>query len=172
MNEKMFESFNPIYNREDQVKRCAASMLAEKVVEAIPVLVIGHNGRNFVSSTDWRLTTESGKKRILPFGIRPQYTNFVEVVSGVKYEVTDDGFSITPDTKSSQKSSRVIIDDKEYFFEPGKVLKICIQQGNHFIATDCMVTCTEDDYTRTYTIIKDDKTFMGHFDDDGMVSRY
>ena len=172
MAEKMFESFNPIYNREDQVKRCTTSMLAEEVVEAIPVLVIGHNGRNFVSSTDWRITTKSGNKRILPFGIRPQYTNFVEVVSGVKYEATDDGFSITPDVKSSQKSSRVIIDNKEYFFEPGKVLKICINQGSHFIATDCMVACTEDDNMRTYTIIQDEKTIVGYFGNDGMISRY
>ena len=89
--EKKFERFNPIYNNVTQVKYCAESMLGEKMVKAEIAIVIGHNGRNFVSSTDWRLTTASGKKRILPFGIQPQYPNFIECLAGVEYAVDDKG---------------------------------------------------------------------------------
>ena len=93
----MKEMFNPAYNNVEQVKRCAYFMILEEIKEARVAVVIGHTGRNFVSSTDWRLTTESGAHRILPFSVRPQYPNFVECVAGVKYEVKNGKFCVTPD---------------------------------------------------------------------------
>ena len=85
--DKLKEAFLPVYNSVSQVKSCTSSMLGEEVVNAEISIVIGHNGRNFVSSTDWRLTTSSGRKRIFPFTIHPQYPNFVECVAGMGYVV-------------------------------------------------------------------------------------
>lgn len=168
--EKINETFNPVYNNVEQVKRCAAFMLGEDVVQAQIALVIGHNGRNFVSSTDWRLTTQSGHKRILPFSMRPQYPNFVEVVAGVKYEVTEDGFRILPDLPLLSKSAKVVIGDKAYDFKPGEALKIYAQTNNKFIATDCPVTVEEQENERVYTIHAEYSTVYGFLDKKGSVS--
>ena len=168
--EKINETFNPVYNNVEQVKRCAAIMLGEDVIQAQIALVIGHNGRNFVSSTDWRLTTQSGHKRILPFSMRPQYPNFVEVVAGVKYEVTENGFQILPDHLLFRKGAKVVIGGEEYDFNPGEALKLYVQPNNKFIATDCPVTVEEQENERVYTIHAEYSTVYGFLDKKGSVS--
>lgn len=172
-DEKMFEAFNPIYNNVSQVMYCASGMLGEEVVKAEIAVVVGHNGRNFVSSTDWRLTTVSGRKRILPFSIQPQYPNFIEAVAGVEYAVDERGrFSVTPDANGQEKSSVVIMPDESRFeFAPGQALKITVQPGQKFLATDCIVRYSETAAVRTYRIISDGQSKYGICDKDGRASR-
>ena len=169
--EKINETFNPVYNNIEQVKRCASFMLNEEVIKAEIAIVVGHNGRNFVSSTDWRLTTQTGNNRILPFSMRPQYPNFVEVLAGVKYEVTENGFQILPDAPSFKKSAKVVIGLEEYNFKPGKVLKIPVKLNNKFIATDCEVTVEETETERIYTIHTDYPAIFGFLNEKGSVSQ-
>lgn len=177
MKEMMMESFNPVYNNVEQVKKCVSFMLGEEVTDAKIAIVIGHNGRNFVSSTDWRLTTSNGLKRILTFSPRPQYPNFVECVAGAKYEVKNDMFSIIPDgcglypKNIITKSAIVCIGEQSYVFAPGEALKIYIKTGEKFIATDCDVTCEEQEKVRIYRIIPNEQTLYGKLDSKGSISQ-
>lgn len=168
--EKINENFKPVYNNVDQVRRCAFFMLGEEVKEAHIAIVIGHNGKNFVSSTDWRLTTQNGYERILPFNIQAQYPNFVEAIAGVQYEVTDNGFQILQDAPLFRKSAKVILGPKEYSFKPGEALKIYVQPNSKFIATDCRVTLEEQDTVRIFTIHMDCSTSFGFLNEEGCVS--
>ena len=83
-------------------------MLGEPIKNARIAVVIGHNGMNFVSSTDWRLVTEGGIRRILPFSVRPQYPNFLECVAGVSYSGQQGQFTVLPD-KENPRSAVVIM---------------------------------------------------------------
>lgn len=172
-DEKMFESFNPIYNQIDQVIYCTSSMLGENVVKAEIAIVVGHNGRNFVSSTDWRLTTAGGRKRILPFSIQPQYPNFLECVAGVDYSLDQEGrFFVVPDTKGQEKSAVVIMPDGRRFeFAPGQALKVIIEPNQKFLATDCTVEYQDTAKVRIYRLVADEQSLYGIFDADGSVSR-
>lgn len=172
-DEKKFEAFNPVYNNVAQVKNCAESMLSEKVSKAEIAIVIGHNGRNFVSSTDWRLTTASGKKRILPFGIQPQYPNFIECLAGVAYAVDKKGrFFVTPDEDGCEKAAVVIMPDGSRFdFAAGQALKVIVQPEQRFLATDCAVEYEDAAGVRTYRIIADEQTLYGLYDSEGRASR-
>jgi len=175
--ERMQETFNPVYNNVEQVKKCTGFMLGEEMKDAKIAIVIGHNGRNFISSTDWRLTTVSGLKRIFPFSVRPQYPNFVECVAGAKYDVKDGMFSIVPDggglypANVPVKKATVIIDKKTYSFAPGEALKIYVKPGEKFIATDCDVTCEEQEKVRIYRIIPNEQTLYGKLDKNGSISQ-
>lgn len=165
--EKIAEKFNPVYNNVEQVKANAEYLLGEKVVDAKIAIVIGHNGRNFVTSTDWRITTEKGNKRILPFSIRPQYPNFVECVAGMRYDVYHEIFTIIPEPDKSKVT--VVLDDKEYSFSRGDALKICIESDSKFVATDCLVDYDEN--KNVYRVITDEDTAYGWFDAKGHISR-
>lgn len=186
----MYESFNPVYNSVEQVKNCASYMLGEKVVEARIALVIGHNGRNFVSSTDWRLTTESGAHRILPFSMRPQYPNFLECVAGVSYEVKNGKLRVEPDNieklpsrdyfgnlrgsaakKMREKRAVVKIGEKSYEFEAGKALKIYVEPNTEFIATDCAVKYEERKRLRVFEVLTNEQTVHGFLDERGIISQ-
>ncbi|MBR1605922.1 MAG: hypothetical protein IJ660_07465 [Alphaproteobacteria bacterium] len=167
----MTETFNPVYNQVQQVKDCVSYMLGEPIVEARIAIVIGHNGRNFVSSTDWRLTTQSGNKRILPFAMRPQYPNFVECVAGVAYGVQNEQFYIQPDKLMFAKSAEVYINGQAYNFNPREALKIYVSPKSTFIATDCLVECVETKEKRIYHILTDDNTLFGQLDEKGKISQ-
>ena len=164
--EKIKEQFNPVYNNVEQVKKNAEYLLGEKVTDAKIAIVIGHNGRNFVSSTDWRITTESGNKRILPFSIRPQYPNFVECVAGMRYDVYKELFTIIPD---SQNKVSVMLEDKVYSFNRGEALKIYIEPDSKFIATDCLIEYNEN--RNFYRVLTDGNTAYGKLDKNGNISR-
>ena len=165
----MKETFNPVYNNAEQVKKCVSFMLGEPIKDAKIAVVIGHNGMNFISSTDWRLTTESGIKRILPFSVRPQYPNFLECVAGVSYSGQQGQFTVLPD-KENPQGAIVIMDGKRYWFAPGEALKIYVEQGKKFIATDCQVL-TEDgeDGVRIYRVETNEDTLYGRFDENGRI---
>ena len=176
----MKEKFSPTYNNVEQVKRCAYFMIFEQITDARIAVVIGHTGRNFVSSTDWRLTTESGAHRILPFSVRPQYPNFVECVAGVSYEVKNGKFCITPDSVCSfpkatdmihEKSAVVKIGGKTYRFKPGEAIKIYVEPNSRFIATDCKVVCTETKSERIFELMPDEETKWGFLSASGDVSQ-
>ncbi len=164
--EKIKEQFNPVYNNVEQVKKNAEYLLGEKVTDAKIAIVIGHNGRNFVSSTDWRITTESGNKRILPFSIRPQYPNFVECVAGMRYDVYKELLTIIPD---SQNKVSVMLEDKVYSFNRGEALKIYIEPDSKFIATDCLIEYNEN--RNFYRVLTDENTAYGKLDKNGNISR-
>lgn len=172
MAERMKETFNPVYNNVEQVKKCAGFMLGEEVTNARIAIVIGHNGRDFVSSTDWRLTTASGVKRILPFSIRPQYPNFVECVAGVEYTGQNSAFCVVPD-KTEAKRAMVFIGDDSYLFEPGAALKIYVSPESEFIATDCTVVCEEnaEENIRIYRVMANEQTLYGRLDNQGYISQ-
>ena len=165
--EKIAEKFNPVYNNVEQVKANAEYMLGEKVVDARIAIVVGHNGRNFISSTDWRITTETGNKRILPFSISPQYPNYVECVAGMRYDVYHEMFTIIPEPDKSKVT--VVLDDKEYSFSRGDALKIYIEPNSKFVATDCLVEY--DERKNVYHIITDENTAYGWLDAKGHISR-
>lgn len=169
MKEIMKETFNPVYNSVEQVKNCVSFMLGEPIKDAKIAVVIGHNGMNFISSTDWRLTTESGIKRILPFSMRPQYPNFLECVAGVSYSGQQGQFTVLPD-KENPCGAVVIMDGKRYTFAPGEALKIYIDPKEKFIATDCQVL-TEDgeDGVRIYQVETTEDTLYGRFDENGRI---
>ena len=169
----MVERFNPVYNSVEQVKNCVTSMLpGEVITEARIAIVIGHNGINFVSSTDWRLTTASGMKRVFTFSPRPQYPNFLECVSGVSYSGKQENFKVLPDEKGKQRSSIVLVNGKGYRFKPGKALKIYVEPGEVFVATDCLVSCIEKDGMRIYQVRTDENTLYGKLGEDGRASQF
>ena len=168
--EKKFEKFSPVYNNVEVVKKCASIMLKEEVIEARIAIVIGHNCRNFISSTDWRLTTKSGNKRILPFSVMPQYPNFLEATAGHVECVEKGEFFSVPDPKGFEMKSCVILEGKEYYFQPGEALKIYVQPGSRFIATDCLVEYEELENLRVYKILPDEETAYGIFDNNGNIS--
>lgn len=168
----MKEQFNPVYNSVEQVKSCAGYMLGEEIVDARIALVIGHNGRNFVSSTDWRLTTESGAHRILPFSMRPQYPNFLECVAGVSYRMQDDQLVVLPDSISKEMKYAVVnIGNRTYTFKVGDALKVYVEPNSHFIATDCAVLYSENHLARVFDLVTDNNTVHGFLDDSGRISR-
>ena len=171
--DKLKEAFLPVYNSVSQVKSCTSSMLGEEVVNAEISIVIGHNGRNFVSSTDWRLTTSSGRKRIFPFTIHPQYPNFVECVAGMGYVVDSrQRFAVTPDAEGQEKAAVVIMPDgKKYDFAAGQAVKITVAPDTRFLANDCAVEFSETADKRVYKIVPDETTLYGLYDSDGTVSR-
>lgn len=171
--DKLKETFLPVYNSVSQVKSCAGSMLGEEVVNAEISIVIGHNGRNFVSSTDWRLITSSGRKRIFPFTIHPQYPNFVECVAGTAYIVDERGrFAVVPDAEGQEKAAVVIMPDgEEYNFAAGQAVKITVALDTRFLATDCMIEFSETADTRVYKIVPDETSLYGICDSNGSVSR-
>ena len=169
--EKIFEKFNPAYNSVEQVIRNASYLMNDEVIDAKVAIVIGHNGRNFVSSSDWRIETKTGEKRIFQFSARPQYPNFIECVAGVNYFTKGEKFFVIPDDEGTEKSAKVILDGKEYDFAPGKAIKIYVEADSKFIATDCLVECKEDENCRTYRIITDDDTVYGWSDAKRHISR-
>lgn len=164
------ENFNPVYNNVEQVKACAAYMLGEKVTDAKIAVVIGHNGRSFVSSTDWRLTTESGAHRILPFSMRPQYPNFLECVAGVKYDLKNGQLRVIPDNKKKAKNAIVEICGKFYSFKAGDALKVYVETDVPFVATDCAVSCLESHDFRLFRVITTQQTAYGLSDKNGRIS--
>ena len=165
------ENFNPVYNDVEQVRRCTTFMLGEEVVEAKIALVIGHNGRNFVSSTDWRLTTASGTHRILPFSVRPQYPNFLECVAGVSYENKNGQLYVVPDDEGKRLGAVVEVLGKRYRFSAGEALKICADANTQFIATDCAVEYEVHENERVFRVIPDEQTIYGLFGADGKISQ-
>ena len=169
--EKIKKIVNPVYNEAEQVKRCAYDN--EKMVEARVAIVIGHNCRNLVSSTDWRLKTDKGNTRVFMFSIHPQYPNFIECVAGASYQVSETGrFSINWDEVGAEKKACVILDGKKYFFNPGEALKIYIEPESVFVATDCLVKCEENDEMRIYTVLTDKETGYCYMDKSGRISRH
>lgn len=167
--EKIKELFNPIYREVEQVKRCAN--LGERVVDARIALVIGHNGKNFISSTDWRLVTESGAERIFPFFIHAQYPTFVECISGYHYFTMRGLFFVQPIATVLAKPAVVVVGDKKQYFRIGEALKIYVEPNSKFIATDCVVTCEENDEYFIYTVVPDDNTQYGYLDENGCASK-
>ena len=184
------ENFNPVYNNVEQVKKCAAYMLGEEVVDARIAIVIGHNGRGFVSSTDWRLTTASGAHRIFPFSMRPQYPSFLECIAGVRYRYNNYRIIVQPDCPElpqgfnafghprsvaaalmREKTAVVKISDKSYEFSGGKALKVYVEPNSKFIATDCLVKCEEHSRERVYEVITDENTLYGFLDQDGRITQ-
>ncbi len=162
MKDKMYEAFNPIYNAFDQVKSCTEYMLGENVIDCQVTIVIGFNGCNFVTSTDWRLTTDH-HKRIMPFCIHPQYPNFMEVIAGVSYTPDKNGrFEVRRDNPGEEKNAIIRMPDgKEYFFTAGKAVKIKVDPSEKFLATDCMVEVEETADCRIFTVLVDDTTGWG-----------
>lgn len=168
----MRETFNPVYNNVEQVKNCASHMLGEKVIDAKIAVIIGHNGMNFVSSTDWRLVTETGIKRILPFSVRPQYPNFLECVAGVSYTGQRARFTVQPDDFATARGAIIILGEKTYSFSPGQALKIYVEPGSRFIASDCSVECEDNgEGPRVYRIIPSEDTAYACLDERGILSR-
>lgn len=165
------ENFNPVYNKVKQVKDCASFMLGEEVVDARIAIVIGHNGRSFVSSTDWRLTTKSGAHRILPFSMRPQYPNFLECVAGVGYEYKLGQLHVLPDAPEKRLGAVIELAGKRYTFESGKALIIYVQPDSKFIATDCAVEYEERQNERVFRIIENENTLYGVLDSEGRISQ-
>ena len=170
--EKMLETFNPVYNDAEQVIRCAQAMISEPVEKAEITLFIGHNGKDFVSSTDWLLTMQSGRKRILTTSVRPQYPNFVEIMSGAAYSVDERGFfEIKADPVGAEKKAVILLPDgtrKE--IKPWKPLRITIPPKSNFIATDCHVICHEYNKERVYEVCIDQDTLYGYVDDKQHIS--
>lgn len=170
--EMMQETFNPVYRDAELVKKCVGFLLpSESIKEARVAIVVGHNGMNFVSSTDWRLETESGIRRIFTFSPRPQYPNFLECVAGVAYSGRQGRFTVLPD-EENPRGAVVIMDGVEYPFEPGKALKIYVEPDSHFIATDCMVEFDDNSGkgNRIYRIITNEDTLYGELDAEGHIS--
>lgn len=184
------ESFNPVYNNVEQVKDCATYMLGEEVIDARIAIVIGHNGRSFVSSTDWRLTTISGAHRILPFSMRPQYPSFLECVAGVRYSYNNRRITVEPDCADSvfgfdsfgiprgtairkmrEKGAVVKINGESFTFVAGKTLKIYVEPDSKFIATDCVVKCQELAHERVYEVLPDEYTLYGFLDKEGKITQ-
>ena len=169
--EKLTETFNPVYKQIQQIKDCVPYMSREQIIEARVAIVVGHNGRNFVTSTDWRLTTESGESRVLTFTMRPQYPNFVECIAGVEYGVRNEMVYIHPDKLIFAKSAEIHLNGQIYTFNPREALKIYVEPGNTFIATDCLVNCIETETKRIYHIVTDENTLFGKLDKDGSISQ-
>lgn len=171
-NETMKEPQNIVYNNMAQVVSCASYMLGEEVEDARIAIVIGHNGNNFVSSTDWRVMTWSGNRRILPFSMRPQYPNFLECVAGVAYFGQREKFTVQPDDDVNARDAVVKLGDEVHVFTPGQALKIYVEPGSRFIASDCLVECKDNgEGPRTYTIIPDENTVYANLDENGVLSR-
>lgn len=170
--DKIKEAFNPIYNAFEQVKQCSEYMLKENVIDCQVTIVIGFNGRNFVTSTDWRLTTDN-HKRIMPFFIHPQYPNFMEVIAGVNYTPDKNGrFEVRCDKPGKEKNAVIKMPDgKEHFFPAGKAVKIKIDSSEKFPATDCAVKLEETEDCRIFTVLPDETTDWGIMEN-GKICRY
>ena len=170
--ETMREPENIVYNNVAQVVSCAHHMLGEEIEDARIAIVIGHNGNNFVSSTDWRVMTWSGNRRILPFSMRPQYPNFLECVAGVAYSGKRARFTVLPDEPSKARGAVVVLGDKRYVFSPGQALKIYVEPGCRFIASDCPVDCEDNgEGPRTYRIFPPNDVQYARLDEKGVLSR-
>ena len=189
MKIKFTETFAPLYNSVEQVKECAFFMIQEKIKEARVAIVIGHNGKNFVSSTDWRLITESGVECVLPFSARPQYPTFVECVASVNYLLKNGKFCVMPDyvgkpfphtafgwSQSAaeqlirEKTAVVKIGDEIYHFKAGEKLIIYVEPDSRFIATDCAVKLKERGSIRIFEVVTDENTKYGLLNKAGVIS--
>jgi len=170
--ETMKEPENIVYNNMAQVVSCATSMLHEDIEDARIAIVVGHNGNNFVSSSDWRMVTWSGNKRVLSFSMRPQYPNFLECVAGVSYTGQRAKFTVLPDEPSKARGAVVILEEKRYIFSPGQALKIYVEPGCRFIASDCPVECEDKgEGPRIYRILPPEDVQYARLDEKGVLSR-
>lgn len=167
------EASNFPYNRDTQVAYCFAGrfLMNENQVKAQPCLMLGFNGKEFVLSSDWLVSSaQSGEKLgIVPYTIAPQYIGFTPVYAGVKYQSGRFGTTATEDPLGKESNVQLLIGSKTYTFATGELVIVPIQEGEEFITCDCEVKCIEQDGVRIYKTLLQDGTSFGVFRD-GMIS--
>ena len=149
------------------VGNCVQTMLQEQnALPACPTIFIGYNGKEFVSSSDWKLQTPQGTC-ILPFGVLPQYPSYIQADAGTGYNPhPSETAVIHPDPLARPRIAVVRMPNGQKFeFQPGSAVKIPVtgKLAERFPLTDCRI-CMEPRADRViYTLIPDENTMYGKF---------
>lgn len=153
---------NVPYNKPLIVASIVADKLGQNEQTAVvtPIISIGFNGTEFVSSTEWLYQNE-GKECIYSFNLEPQGSTFITIEADMKFAL--DGkkrWSMLRD----DKYAIVEFGGKKYNFNPGQPLRIPIELGcKKFPMSDCEVKLLETDQARIFSLQPDENTVFGEY---------
>jgi len=162
-----------VYTNAQQVVDCVASMLGvdPKACSAELKMVIGWNGTDLISSTDWHITYPGGCC-ILPPCISPQYPTFAglhvtQYVSNFMLLREDD---VKPVKVSFLNSYEQVIYNKELdsynqviFNKKFEPIAITFREGDRIILSDCEVICERRKDHWNYNVLNYEDTIYGKF---------
>lgn len=149
--------FLPYYNEKKQVSNCTSYHIGQEVKDTKIYLSIGHNGKEFISSTDWISTDADEEEYVLPFCAQAQNPTFLTLQAGVNYTVNE--LKILEAKADYKKTVLVMPDEQTYEFAPGEPVRVLISEGcERFIASDCAVKIEETEETRTYFVLTEEDT--------------
>ena len=153
---------NVPYNKPLIVAAIVADKLGDdpKTATIHPVISIGFNGTEFVSSTEW-LYQNSGKECIYSFNQEPQGSTFITLEAGMKFALdAKKRWSMLRD----EKPAFVEVLGQKFEFANGQVLHVPIKLGcKKFPMSDCEVKLLETDQARIYSIQPDADTAFAEY---------
>ena len=145
---------NVPYNKPMIVAAIIADKLGDdpKTAAISPVISIGFNGTEFVSSTEW-LYQNNGKECIYSFNQEPQGSTFITLEAGMKFALdAHNRWSMLRD----DKPAFVEVLGQKFEFTNGQVLRV-------FPMSDCEVKLLETDQARIYSIQPDADTAFAEY---------
>ena len=153
---------NVPYNKPMIVAAIVADKLGDdpKTAAISPVISIGFNGTEFVSSTEWLYQNE-GKECIYSFNQEPQGSTFITLEAGMKFALeAHNRWSMLRD----DKYAIVEFGGKKYNFTTGQPLRIPIELGcKKFPMSDCEVKLLETDQARIFSLQPEESTVFGEY---------
>ena len=153
---------NVPYNKPMIVAAIVADKLGDdpKTAAISPVISIGFNGTEFVSSTEWLYQNE-GKECIYSFNQEPQGSTFITLEAGMKFALDDKKrWSMLRD----DKPAFVEVLGQKFEFANGQVLRVPIKLGcKKFPMSDCEVKLLETDQARIFSLHPEESTVFGEY---------
>lgn len=153
---------NVPYNKPMIVAAIVADKLGDdpKTAAISPVISIGFNGTEFVSSTEWLYQNE-GKECIYSFNQEPQGSTFITIEADMKFALDDKKrWSMLRD----DKPAIVEVLGQKFEFANGQVLRVPIKLGcKKFPMSDCEVKLLETDQARIFSLQPEESTVFGEY---------
>ena len=153
---------NVPYNKPLIVASIVADKLGQNEQTAVvtPIISIGFNGTEFVSSTEWLYQNE-GKECIYSFNQEPQGSTFITLEAGMKFALdAHNRWSMLRD----DKPAIVEVLGQKFEFASGQVLRVPIKLGcKKFPMSDCEVKLLETDQARIFSLQPEESTVFGEY---------
>ena len=151
---------NVPYNKPLIVASIIADKLGDNPETAVvtPVISIGFNGTEFVSSTEW-LYQNNGVECIYSFNLEPQGATFITLEAGMNFAIDDrKRWSMLRDKKTAFVEAL----GQKFEFAEGQPLRVAVRLGcKKFPMSDCDVKLLETDKCRIYSLLPDSDTAFG-----------
>ena len=153
---------NVPYNKPLIVASIIADKLGDNPETAVvtPVISIGFNGTEFVSSTEW-LYQNNGVECIYSFNLEPQGATFITLEAGMNFAIDDcKRWSMLRDKKTDFVEALGL----KFKFVEGQPLRVAVGLGcKKFPMSDCNVKLQETDKYRIYSLLPDSDTAFGEY---------